>query len=259
MKLYQMYFSPTGGTKKIAQMIGNVWNCEKKEIDLLNPEDQKLNYSFTPEDICIVAVPSFGGRVPEPALNRFRKMHGGGARVVLAAVYGNRDFEDTLVELSDTLESAGFVSFAAIAAVAEHSIVHKFGEGRPDKEDEKELECFAIQIREYLENNSNKEELHIPGNRPYREYSGVPLKPEANKDCTKCGKCVNQCPAHAIPEENPASVDKEKCISCMHCISICPQKARSNNKLILLAASQKMKKSCSSRKENKLFLSNTKM
>ena len=34
MKLFEIYFSPTGGTKKVVKIISNSWNCEKTEIDL---------------------------------------------------------------------------------------------------------------------------------------------------------------------------------------------------------------------------------
>lgn len=34
MKIYNIYFSPTGGTKKVADMLGSAWREEKQEIDL---------------------------------------------------------------------------------------------------------------------------------------------------------------------------------------------------------------------------------
>ena len=35
MKLYEIYFSPTGGTKKVTEIIGSAWTCEKERIDLM--------------------------------------------------------------------------------------------------------------------------------------------------------------------------------------------------------------------------------
>ena len=108
MAMYEIYFSPTGGTKKVTEIIGGAWVCEAERVDLMNPALQPEQYAFSADDICIVAVPSFGGRVPETALERLKKMNGGGAKTVLAAVYGNREFEDTLIELKDALLEAGF-------------------------------------------------------------------------------------------------------------------------------------------------------
>lgn len=254
MKVYQMYFSPTGGTKKVAEVLSGAWDCGAEEVDLLLSGTEDGGKSFTPEDICIVAVPSFGGRVPVPALERLRKMHGGGARAVLAAVYGNREIDDTLLELKDELIQAGFSCVAAVAAVAQHSIFPRFGAGRPDETDRGQLRDFAGQIRMYLEKNQAGGRLDVPGSRPYREFGGVPIKPKAGKLCNGCGKCAEQCPVQAIPRENPADVDKERCISCMHCIAVCPVGARHNSQMLLAVAAKKMEKSCTPRKENKLYL-----
>lgn len=254
MKLYLIYFSPTGGTKKVAEIIGSVFSCEKEEIDLLNPEICMTEYSFTPEDICIVAVPSFSGRVPKPALAQLSKLQGGGARAILAAVYGNRDYDDTLLELKNALDPTGFYSAAAIAAVAEHSIFRNFGADRPDDRDKEELESFASAVKDRLEADREDRDWNLPGNYPYRKYMAVPLKPRAGKGCVKCGLCAAACPVHAIPAENPASVEKDRCISCMHCVAVCPQKARRNPLLLSFAGERMMRKTCSGRKENQLFL-----
>lgn len=254
MKVYQIYFSPTGGTKKVAEALSGAWDCGKETVDLLMPETEDGDPGFSPEDICIVAVPAFGGRVPGPALERLRKMNGGGAVAVLAAVYGNREIDDTLLELEDTLTEAGFSCAAAVEAVAQHSIFPRFGAGRPDEADRSQLQDFAGHIREYLEKAEYSGPVAVPGNRPYREYNGVPLKPGAGKLCNGCGKCAEQCPVKAIPREDMSSVDKEKCISCMHCVAVCPVGARHNSKILLAVAAKKMEKSCAPRKENKLYM-----
>ena len=250
--LYEIYFSPTGGTKRAADLLMRPLEGEKQEIDLCRRALDFSAWKFRKEDICVIAVPSYGGRVPALAADRLRKMDGGGARAVLAAVYGNRDFEDTLLELENTLKSAGFRCVSAAAAVAEHSIMRQFGAGRPDAEDEKELEIFGEEIRERLK-QGDAELKDVPGNRPYKEYHGVPFKPRGNKYCSSCGLCASKCPAGAIPMDNLVSVDENKCISCMRCVMVCPQHARELNKVMLFAASQKMKKACGVRKKNQLW------
>jgi len=159
--------------------------------------------------------------------------------------------DDTLLELQDVLEASGFVCIAGMEAVAEHSLMHRFGTGRPDQQDEKELLEFAAKI---MQNSEAQRTPAFPGNRPYREYGGVPLKPVANGKCTSCGLCAKECPAGAIPLDNPKMTDKDKCISCMHCVAVCPKKARNYSKLVSFIAGLKMKKVCSGRKENKLYL-----
>ena len=66
--------------------------------------------------------------------------------VFLVCVYGNRAYEDTLVEMEDAANHCGFQVVAAIAAVAEHSILSQYASNRPDASDEKQLVNFADQI-----------------------------------------------------------------------------------------------------------------
>ncbi len=254
MSVYTITFSPTGGTQKVTNCLVQVFGPEIQEIDLTNPATDFGSFLLNAEDICVVSVPSFGGRVPGPAISRLSNMNANGARAVLVAVYGNRAYEDTLLELKDTLVKAGFHCVAAVAAVAEHSIIHQFASGRPDQEDLEELDRFAHRIKEAIETGTAPDSVHVPGNTPYREYNGVPLKPKAGKNCTSCGLCAEKCPVGAIPVDNPSRTDAEACISCMRCVSICPAQARTLNKLLLTGASQKLKKVCSEPKKNELFL-----
>jgi len=111
MSNYSIYFSPTGGTKKVTDILGNALASDWKEIDLCR---EVAPMDLTAEDVCLVSVPSYGGRVPGIALNRLTAIKANGAKAVLVCVYGNREWEDTLTELQDTLESCGFVCAAAV-------------------------------------------------------------------------------------------------------------------------------------------------
>lgn len=254
MSVYQIVFSPTGGTKKVSDLFTKAFQSEASYIDLCNHDEDFSTYSFHSEDICIVAVPSYGGRVPDIAAARLLQIDGNKAQAILIVVYGNRAYDDTFAELQDILQKADFSCTAAVAAIAEHSIMHQFATGRPDAQDEKELAAFAETIRSKMESGSLSSHLELPGNHPYREYNGVPMKPQTGKSCDQCGLCARECPVEAISKDNPSHTDNKRCISCMRCISICPQKARSVSKALLAAGSLKIKKACDGRKENELFL-----
>lgn len=180
-------------------------------------------------------------------------LSGQGARAVLVCVYGNRAYEDTLVELEDAAKQAGFRIIAAVAAVAEHSIARQFAAGRPDMQDAKRISDFARQIQAKLD-AEDFTEPSIPGNRPYKKAKGAGMVPKPTKECTECGVCAAKCPVQAIDRENPKKVDEKACISCMRCISVCPHSARKLNPVMLSAASLMLKKVCSERKECELFL-----
>ena len=72
--------------------------------------------------------------------------------------------------------------------------------------------------------------------------------------CLECGTCEAECPTGAISLDDPKITDNDKCISCMHCVAVCPKNARNYSKFISFIAGRKMKKICSDRKENKLYL-----
>ena len=168
------------------------------------------------------------------------------------AVYGNRAYEDTLLELQDTAAEAGFAVIAAIAAVAEHSIAHQFATGRPDAQDQQQLETFAQSIKEKLA-SGELSMPHVPGNRPYKT-SSVSMVPKATKACVSCGLCAQKCPVQAIDRLHPQNVDKKACISCMRCVAICPHHARRLHPIMQAAAGLALKKACAQRKEAELFI-----
>ena len=113
-----------GGTKDHGYHLRSMGG-RKKEVDLTERDLKMDEMSFDSEDICIIGCSVFGGRVPGIALSSLKKASGGSASI-LVVVYGNRDYDDTLLELKDTVQNAGFRCAAAIAAVAEHSIMRQF-------------------------------------------------------------------------------------------------------------------------------------
>lgn len=250
MSTYSIYFSPTKGTERIVNILTKDVKIDCK-IDLSQRDIKE--HQFTNDDICYIAVPSYGGRVPRIAIDRLRKMKANHTKAILVVAYGNRAYEDTLLELKNEVVSIGFHPIVAIAANAEHSIMRQFGHGRPDAQDECELTQFASSIQTCIATNTNTM-VQVPGNEVYREYSGIGMNPKANKQCTLCGLCSELCPVGAIPIDHPNEIETDKCISCMRCIAVCPKQARGLNPLILKAASVKMKKVFAQRKMNEIFL-----
>lgn len=248
MNVVEIIFSPTGGTEKVAHIIGGHWSENVVKIDL---SDSKIDFTkckISKDDMILIAMPSFGGRAPAVAIERLKKIAGNAAKCTLVCVYGNRAYEDTLVEMEDAAKKSGFQIIAAIAAVAEHSIISRYAANRPDVSDERQLVNFADQIA-----GKTGEVVSIPGNRPYKKGGGAGLVPKPTKDCVKCGLCADKCPVKAIDSVSFAA-DSKKCISCMRCIKKCPHNARKVNGAVVSIAAMAIKKACSVRKENELFL-----
>ena len=130
MKMYEFCFSPTGGTQKAADILTGALADQVVRVDLTDKKTDFGEITLTQEDVAVIAVPSYGGRVPAAAVERMAAVRGNGARAVLVCVYGNRAYEDTLAELQDTAKQAGFRVIGAVAAVAEHSIARQFAAPR---------------------------------------------------------------------------------------------------------------------------------
>lgn len=255
MAYKELVFSPTGGTKKAADIFMSGWSAEDTKIEFVDLSVQCFDgsaISIAGEDNVLIAMPCFGGRVPSVAVERLREIAGNGAPCVVMCVYGNRAFEDGLVEMADAAKDAGFVVVAGIAAIAQHSIMPQFATGRPDAADVEHLLEFANTTKELMAKGEDIAES-LPGNRPYKNGGAVPLVPSVSKKCISCGTCAEMCPVAAI-DATTFVADKKTCIACMRCIDVCPVNARSISKLMVKAAAASIKKVAEVRKEAELFV-----
>lgn len=251
-----IYFSPTESTKKVVEMIAGEIHGNRASLDLTDAAPKRPDYSFTENEAVIVGVPVYGGRVPETAVERLRKLHGRQTPAVLVVTYGNRAYEDALIELRDVLVEQGFKTAAAAAVVTEHNIIHSIAAGRPDQADQAALKQFGQKVDERfrtMQSTYQLEAVAVKGKTPYRAYGTIPFKIKVSGSCNQCGLCIKKCPVQAISRTDPKVTDQERCISCMRCVRVCPAGGRKISPFMLFMAGKKLKKVCGSRKEPEFF------
>lgn len=249
MSTYAIYFSPTGGTEKICKGITKNIDGNFTAIEL---ENVVSNKEFTKGDLVVLALPCFSGRVPAYCKEKLEMLEGIGANVVIISVFGNRDFDDELVEMEDIMKGKGFNIVAAGAFVAQHSITEKIGTGRPDERDYEDFERFANEVKTKLA-DANFDEFEIPGNRPYKEVGKSSFIPYGDDTCIYCNACVEDCPVNAIPEDNPIDTDPDICFSCMRCIVVCPVECRAIDPEKKEATTKRLSEIAGERKDNIWF------
>jgi len=258
-----VYFSPTGTTKAIVRGIARGINQSNvEEIDITRPDAREKPLQTSENELLVIAVPVYMGRVPALLLDWLQAIQAHNTPVVCVVVYGNRAYEDSLLELKTIMTACGGKPIAGGAYIGEHSFSsHETptAEGRPDAGDLHHAESFGRKIQEKLSSIPSVDrtsDLTIPGCYPYRGDSKLwNVDFIAVSDvCTQCGTCVEECPSGAIDPENSAVIDTGKCITCCACIKQCPNNARTMKPGLVRDASLRLSTLYKKRKEPEFFI-----
>lgn len=257
-----IYFSPTGTTRKILEGIARgiaVNDVGHIDLTLLGGAHQTIP-RFS-DELVIIGAPVYGGRLPADAIKRFRRMKASGTLAIPVVLYGNREFEDALLELKDLAVELGFVPVAGGAFIGEHSFATSdlpIAPGRPDRLDIKKAMDFGARIKDKvtaLPSTDALADLEIPGRFPYEGGPrSMAVSPVAKEDiCTVCGTCAGVCPTAAISVDGNVATRIELCIRCCACIRSCPADARVWEDSTMITITKWLNENCGARKEPQIF------
>jgi len=262
-----VYFSPTGTTKKILERIAQGINHSTVEkIDIAKPEARKQQLQTYENELVIIGAPVYFGRVQANAIEWLNTIEFHNTPTVCIVVYGNRAYDDALLELKNTTVKNGGVPIACAAYIGEHSFSNSetpIAAGRPDADDLSNAQLFGEKIREKIlsvPSINHIADITVPGNYPYidmidskKRLSSVDFIAVEN-GCLQCGACSQHCPVGAIDSENSASIDINKCILCSACIKECPENARTIKNDMIKNIALRLSQTCQDRKEPIFFL-----
>lgn len=186
-----LVFSPTGNSELVALTVASEFGEKVNVVDLT--KTHLMVETFDPKDPMVIAGPVFGGRLPSLMVERLKSFSFNGVKVITLVTYGNRAFEDALLELNNTVSELGGTPIASAAVVARHSMVPTVAQNRPSDVDLTNLKAFARTAKKKL-SQTEFDALKVPGDFPYRSWTKSPLTPIIDGNCVKCGQCVRLCP-----------------------------------------------------------------
>ena len=261
---------PTGTTQKIIQALAATLSTHvdlytpSTEIDFTLPNARTSGVNFQASDLLIIGVPVYAGRVPNVLLKYLNDIVGNGAMAIPVVVYGNRQYDDALIELSDILKMNGFRVIAAAAFIGEHAFSYSLAKDRPDAPDMDRVQDFGSQIHGKICAGEIGKDVNINGNCPYRAYyrpldeAGNPVdlravRPKTSSACTDCKSCVNVCPMGSIDSEDVRKFNSI-CIKCGACIKKCPVHAKYYDDENYLRHKQELEAEFCERREPEIFI-----
>ncbi len=269
--IYKIYFSPTGTTKKIVDTIGDelsrLFAIKIKTYDFTPPSHRQSFPEISPEDIVVFGLPTYAGRLPNLLLNYLDTINGNSAFAIPVVTFGNRAYDNALVELRNLLEQHDFMTIGAGAFSCEHSFSYTLAAGRPDERDIAFAKDFASKMHaKILKININEHvhtAIHVDGDALSGYYqpqtnSGVKIdirkvKPKTSSACIKCGLCAESCPMGSISFVDFSQVTGI-CIKCGACVKKCPTHAKYFDDEGYLYHKTELEKKYMRRAENKIFI-----
>lgn len=239
-----VYFSPTGTTKTVLEAMAKGIGLPVNDLDLTLPSAREQQYTFGSDELVIIGFPVYGGRIPQiqdsifPLLEKATTSQAGtdcttlsSVKVVPVVVYGNRAYDDALLELTQLCREKNYMPLAAAAFIGEHSYNPNLAAHRPDKADKELAQNFGERLIHWLKNYPDQGRLFdpsvIPGNMPYKVRGPkLPIVPETDDNCVNCMLCAQECPMQAISSDDPADINQTLCILCAACVKKCPYGAK---------------------------------
>lgn len=137
------------------------------------------------------------------------------------AVYGNRHYDDAVLELKTLGEAAGCVTLGAAAFVAQHCLNPDMGRGRPDASDLAVMKRFACSAARRWPCRFHAAS-DVPGAvRTRSTTDAVRARVAGRRNLYPLRPVRPDVPGRIIDSETYAVTEPERCLFCFGCVRIC--------------------------------------
>jgi flavodoxin len=242
MNINLMYFSQTGNTKKIAEVMQDTFNDSGHNAQITSFMKAHSD-DMAKADLIGIGAPCFASQAPSPVKSYLHALPDLNGRSAFVFATSGGAPGRVLYDITEILRQknvkvvGGFLSRGTCFYPAP-CLVNRFP-GRPNNEDLENAKHFASTLIDHIENGAHVE---ITGNRNdaikpmwglydfMAKFNTDPMmrllvpKPKMNQDlCNQCMSCAAECPVDNITF-NPYPEIHKKCIRCCRCIISLPSR-----------------------------------
>lgn len=136
--------------KLVRQIASLLRECSPEDIsvgycDLCSPDEASPSDGiiFDDETVAVIAMPTYIGKLPVPAIKALRDLDAGRATTVTAVSYGGRTYGNALYELRDIAEECGFTVIGAGAFAISYRAVRGSSRSSGPRMDTQALSQFG--------------------------------------------------------------------------------------------------------------------
>jgi ferredoxin len=246
MRLLLVYFSATGNTAKMAEVIGGYFKglgVEVEELDITVPSMRQKPVDVAPYDAVLFGIPVHSNRAPKIVREWLGSLDGGGKKCSTFFTYGGFGIHPSHLSTREILRAQNFVVVSSAEFLGKHTFNlggWKALEDRPDDGDFKIAKEYVDKtyrrftgedpslVGELESSDHSEEELDNFENFRFMAVTQLPSR--MGKECSMCMECEELCPTGAF-DASTGEADRDRCIVCLRCVDICPEEAISINDL----------------------------
>jgi Pyruvate/2-oxoacid:ferredoxin oxidoreductase delta subunit len=240
LKIAIVYFSGTYVTHTCAQVIEEALRDKGCTVTPFNVTGNDSRIRFPPVDVfdgLVFGFPVYSDFAPTVVNEWLPTLEGKGKRCVMFFTYGARTTGFAHFHTALLLRQAGFRVLFSAEFPGRHTFNLSGWRILPDRPDERD---FAV-ARDYaalcIERFTQDSPPDFKPQKPFGYCEVLELQKILGKreddcwtnpvrtraECSMCRNCETECPALAFNADSGIS-DPERCIGCMHCVYICPDK-----------------------------------
>lgn len=234
MKIALMYFSGTGNTKWLSEILSASLIEKGGTVSIFNLEND-IKFDAKDFDSILVAHPVYGAHVPRLVSDKVQILIQGNIPITVIATFGYVNALGYFAEkkaLGRIIYSYYNVKMFNNISTPKMKIGIKTLEKRLSVKPRliKKIEKISTSImqgKRKIEGIGPQLLFGIKIRKAFREglhthYQTLGVDAER---CTDCGKCIRECPTHSIVQEGDIFTFHATCTVCMRCYNNCPTQA----------------------------------